>query len=85
MVSGILALSYVTLVFTEGHSIIANNSSPNDGGGIYLGKDSYLTTSNGGHVTFINNTAHRYGGAIYSLDNDYMLLDYINIMATAAL
>ena len=68
---GIIAFDHVTVVFTEGHSIVANNSSPSDGGGIYLGKDSYLTTSNGGHVSFINNTAHRYGGAIYSLENDY--------------
>ena len=74
--SGIAAMVNCTVVFTEGHSIIANNSSPTDGGGIYLGKDSYLTTSNGGHVSFINNTAHRYGGAIYSLDNDYILLRY---------
>ena len=65
---GIIAFDHVTVVFTEGHSIVANNSSPSDGGGIYLGKDSYLTTSNGGHVSFINNTAHRYGGAIYSLE-----------------
>ena len=69
--SGIIAFNHVTVVFTEGHSIVANNSSPSVGGGIYLGKDSYLTTSNGGHVSFINNTAHRYGGAIYSLENDY--------------
>ena len=68
---GIIAFNHVTVVFTEGHSIVANNSSPSDGGGIYLGKDSYLTTSNEGHVSFINNTAHRYGGAIYSLENDY--------------
>ena len=73
--SGILAHSHVTVIFTEGHSIVANNSSPTDGGGIYLGEDCYLTTSYGGHVSFINNTAQRYGGAIYSHDNnDYSLL-----------
>ena len=76
--SGILAVSHTKVIFTEGHSIIANNISPADGGGIYLGKDSYLTTSNGGHVSFINNTAHRYGGAIYSLDNDYIFLKFNN-------
>ena len=70
--SGILAHSHVTVAFTEGHSIVANNSSPTDGGGIYLGEDCYLTTSHGGHVSFINNTAQRYGGAIYS--HDYLLL-----------
>ena len=80
--AGILTIDHCLLIFTEGHSIIANNSSPTDGGGIYLGKGSSLTTNNGGHVTFINNTAHRYGGAIYSLGNDYrefsrqMYVDY---------
>ena len=73
--SGIF-INHVTLIFTEGHSIVANNSSPTDGGGIFLSENSYLTTSNGGYVSFINNTAHRYGGAIYSLDNDYTLLRY---------
>ena len=73
--SGILA-HYTMVTFTEGHSIVANNSSPTDGGGIFLSEDCYLTTSNGGHVSFINNTAHRYGGAIYSADNDYRVLHY---------
>ena len=71
--SGILAHSHVTVVLTEGHSVVANNSSPTDGGGIYLGEDCHLTTSYGGHVSFINNTAQRYGGAIYS--HDYSLLN----------
>ena len=74
--SGMLAIGQCTVVFTEGHSVVANNSSPTDGGGIFLGTQSYLTTSNGGHVSFINNTALRYGGAIYSLDEDYTLLTY---------
>ena len=73
--SGILA-RYTIVTFTEGHSIVANNSSPTDGGGIFLSEDCYLTTSNGGHVSFINNTAYRYGGAIYSADNDYRVLQY---------
>ena len=73
--SGILA-RYTIVTFTEGHSIVANNSSPTDGGGIFLGEDCYLTTSNGGHISFINNTAYRYGGAIYSADNDYRVLQY---------
>ena len=71
--SGIL-IDHVTLIFTEGHSIVANNSSPIDGGGIFLSDNSYLTTSNGGHVSFINNTANRYGGAIYSSDIEYTRL-----------
>ena len=73
--SGILAHSHVTVLFIEGHSVVANNSSPTDGGGIYLGEDCYFATSAGGHISFINNTAPRYGGAIYSHDNnDYSLL-----------
>ena len=72
--SGISAINHVTLIFTEGHSIVAENSSPADGGGVFLSGNSFLTTSNGGHVSFINNTAHRYGGAIYSTDNDFASL-----------
>ena len=74
--SGIFAINHIIVVFTEGHSIIANNSSPTDGGGILLSSNSHLTTSNGGHVSFIKNTAKRYGGAIYSTDNDYASLRY---------
>ena len=74
--SGLLTVGHVTVIFTDGHSIVANNSSPTNGGGIYLGRDSYLTTSNGGHVSFINNTAGKYGGAIYSIDNDYISSNY---------
>ena len=74
--SGIQVLNRVTLIFTEGHSIVANNSSPTDGGGIFLAGNSYLTTSKGGHVSFIDNTAHRYGGANYFTDNDYTSLRY---------
>ena len=74
--SGIFAIYHITVVFTERRSIVANNSSPKDGGGILLSGNSYLTTSNGGHVSFINNTAKRYGGAIYSTDNDYASLRY---------
>ena len=74
--SGIFAIYHITVIFTERHSIVANNSSPKDGGGILLSGNSHLTTSNGGHVSFINNTARRYGGAIYSTDNDYTSLRY---------
>ena len=75
--TGIIAIGYVTVVFSEGHSIIANNSSPTDGGGVYLGTGCHITTNNGGIIKFYNNTAQRYGGAIYSLDNPYALLDHI--------
>ena len=71
---GIYTNGYCKIIFTEGHSVIANNSSPTDGGGIYLDIGSSLTTTNGGHVSFINNTAKRYGGAIYALDNDKKIM-----------
>ena len=77
--SGIFAINHVTVVFTEGHSIVANNSSPTDGGGIFLAGNSYLTISDGGNASFINNTARRYGGAIYSTDNDYTSLRYATV------
>ena len=75
--TGLIAIGYVTVVFSEGHSIIANNSSPTDGGGVYLGIGCHLTTNNGGIVKFYNNTAQRYGGAIYSLDNPYALFEHV--------
>ena len=81
--SGILALNHVTVVFTEKHSVVANNSSPSNGGGIYLGQDSYLTTSNGGNVAFINNTAHKYGGAIYSIDDDYYIFFTLKVYVSS--
>ena len=74
--TGLIVIGYVTVVF-EGHSIIANNSSPTDGGGVYLGTGCHLTTNNGGIIKFYNNTAQRYGGAIYSLDNPLALFDHI--------
>ena len=76
--SGLLAHNDITAIFTDGHSIVAYNRATVDGGGVYLGKNCYLTTSNGGHVSFINNTAHRYGGSIYSLSNDNMFLTFNN-------
>lgn len=44
-------IHHCNIVFTKGHSIIAHNHSPTDGGGVFLGKDSYLTTGNGGHIS----------------------------------
>ena len=67
--SGIYASGTCKLIFTGGGTIIANNSSPNDGGGIYLENGASIV--NEGQMNFINNSALRYGGAIYSSDNDY--------------
>ena len=58
------------LEFTEGCSIIANNSSPSNGGGIYLDGKCTIVTTEGGSILLINNTAKQYGGAIYSINGD---------------
>ena len=54
--------------FADKSSIIANNKSPGNGGGMYAKSNSILSTF---YVTvhFINNTATQYGGAIYSTAN----------------
>ena len=56
------------VLFADKPSIIANNKSPGNGGGIYAKSNSILSSSNV-TVHFINNTATQYGGAIYSTAN----------------
>ena len=73
---GMLTIGQCKVIFTDGLSIIANNSSPDNGGGIYLGKDSTLTVRYG-YVRFINNTAQVYGGAIYSSDRSNEFIEAI--------
>ena len=53
--------------FTDKSSIISNNKSPGNGGGIYVDDNVVLYSSVPVH--FINNTAGQYGGAIYSTAN----------------
>ena len=53
--------------FTAESSIISNNKSPGNGGGIYANDNVVLTSSV--PVYFINNTATQYGGAIYFTAN----------------
>ena len=48
-------------------TIIANNHSPFNGGGITLGDESVLWSDNTSSVSFINNSAHYRGGAIFSM------------------
>ena len=66
------------LVFTGGHSIIANNSSPTDGGGIYLDGSGGFVVQSGYDVciSFIGNTAQRYGGAVYSSQDNNNLISH---------
>uniref|UniRef100_A0A1X7UF08 Right handed beta helix domain-containing protein n=1 Tax=Amphimedon queenslandica TaxID=400682 RepID=A0A1X7UF08_AMPQE len=70
--TGVLSIM-CELVFSNDASIIANNTSPHNGGGIWLdNKSSAKTISNkGGVVELINNTAVK-GGGIYS--ESYSLL-----------
>ena len=49
--------------FTDHPSTIANNYSPTNGGGMWIGQNSFITSNT--TVYFINNTAKGVGGAIY--------------------
>ena len=62
--SGLHAVSS-TVQFISGPSIISNNTSSYDGGGMYL-DTSFVNTKENGSVEFYNNNASRFGGAIYS-------------------
>ena len=53
--------------FKDKSSVIAENKSPGNGGGIYADDNTCLSSSVGVH--FINNTAIQYGGAIYFTTN----------------
>ena len=53
--------------FIDISSIISNNKSPGNGGGIYADDNAILSSSVPVH--FINNTATQYGGAIYFTAN----------------
>ena len=53
--------------FKYNSSVIAENKSPSNGGGIYADDNTCLSSSVGVH--FINNTATLYGGAIYFTTN----------------
>lgn len=51
------------VAFIDRPSTIVNNSSPGNGGGMWVGKDIVLSSNT--EVHFINNTAKGVGGAIY--------------------
>ena len=60
--------------FQEEESIIANNRSPLNGGGIWIDDQSTVTSSTAnGNVVFFNNTAAGRGGALYSESNPFRL------------
>ena len=58
------------ITFTDKSSVIANNKSPGNGGGIYADDNTVLSSSV--IVYIINNTATNYGGAIYSTASPIM-------------
>ena len=74
--SGIMSARCV-LIFNQ-HTIIANNSSPFNGGGIIIHRGFVYGDSNS-KVSFINNTASMYGGALYSLEYSLQALSDIDL------
>ena len=64
--TGILLIG-CQVFFIDISSIISNNKSPGNGGGIYA--DDNVVFYSSVPVHFINNTATQYGGAIYSTAN----------------
>ena len=65
-----LLIQGCVITFTDKSSVIANNKSPGNGGGIYADDNTVLSSSV--IVYFINNTATNYGGAIYSTASPVM-------------
>ena len=61
---GGMILFYVQLVFIDHPSIISDNYSPTNGGGLTIGFET-LSINGNTTVYFINNTAEDKGGAIY--------------------
>ena len=66
-ITGLLLSS--STVYFNGDNTISNNSSPSNGGGLYLADLSYFVLSEGGFLHISNNSAVKYGGAIYIPSN----------------
>jgi predicted outer membrane repeat protein len=64
-VTGILIDGSCAVVFKNHPSVIANNHSPYNGGGIKISSRSTITSDGNTTVSFVNNTAAGFGGAIY--------------------
>ena len=62
-ITGLLLSS--STVYFNGNNTISNNSSPGNGGGLYLADLSYFVLSEGSFLHISNNSAVEYGGAIY--------------------
>ena len=66
-ITGLLLSS--STVYFNGDNTISNNSSPSNGGGLYLADLSYFVLSEGSFLHISNNSAVEYGGAIYIPSN----------------
>uniref|UniRef100_A0A1X7UUH6 Uncharacterized protein n=1 Tax=Amphimedon queenslandica TaxID=400682 RepID=A0A1X7UUH6_AMPQE len=67
--SGIAILQACTMEFLNHSSLIANNHSPSNGGGMWISDGSTITGDSA--VYFINNTANGVGGAIFVASMPY--------------
>ena len=69
-ITGLLLSS--STVYFNGDNTISNNSSPSNGGGLYLVDSSYFVLSEGSFLHISNNSAIEYGGAIYIPSNTFL-------------
>ena len=60
---------YIAVIY--GISVVSNNTSDDNGGGLFLGPLSMIFSDASGRMLFRNNRAKRFGGAIYSVDQPY--------------
>ena len=70
-ITGLLSIG-CKLVFGNKQSFIINNTSPQDGGGMWIDQRSTITSWNlEGTIVFSNNSANERGGALYSESNPF--------------
>ena len=72
--TGIIIIGKWDVYFTNRPSIISNNRSPTNGGGMWIDRLSSITSST--EVYFINNTAQGMGGAIFVNEIRYSTFVY---------
>ena len=72
--TGIMIFGKWDVYFTNRPSIISYNRSPTNGGGMWIERDSRLTSST--EVYFINNTAQGMGGAVFVNEIRYSTFVY---------
>ena len=66
--TGFFVDSYCMATFYSKNSIISNNHSPTNGGGLWV-TNGCIVSSSHANVSLVNNTAQGMGGAIYSPEN----------------